>query len=102
MLPDGAVPLLAQEVCPKLAGGGSAGPLGICRITHVKFLHNTPFPLSLFHRCERLAPRSRGYVRACCRQAVCYMTASKRYGTTSTTAAHPTTVQLLVDLLPVQ
>ena len=32
MLPDGAVPLLAQEVCPKLAGGGSAGPLGIGRV----------------------------------------------------------------------
>ena len=27
------------------------------------------------------------------------MTASKRYGTTSTTVAHPTAVQLLVDLV---
>ena len=38
-------------------------------------------------------------MRACYWQAVCYMTASKRYGTTSTTAAHPTAVQLLVDLV---
>ena len=28
------------------------------------------------------------------------MTASKRYGTTSTILAHPTAVQLLVDLVP--
>ena len=36
MLPDGAVPLLAQEVCPKLAGGGSAGPLGIGRVPELE------------------------------------------------------------------
>ena len=35
MLPDGAVPLLAQEVCPKLAGGGSARVGPIVRTTVV-------------------------------------------------------------------
>ena len=36
VLPDGAVPLLAQEVCPKLAGGGSAGPLGIVKCVAIR------------------------------------------------------------------
>ena len=32
VLPDWAVPLLAEEVCPTIGGGGSAGPLGIGRV----------------------------------------------------------------------
>ena len=36
MLPDGAVPLLAQEVCPKIAGGRSAGPLSIGRVPELE------------------------------------------------------------------
>ena len=51
--------------------------------------------------CTAGAACSSGSVRACCWHAVCYMTASKRYGTTSTIVAHPTAVQLLytVDLV---
>ena len=36
MLPDWAVPLLAEEVCPTIGGGGSAGPLGIGRVPELE------------------------------------------------------------------
>ena len=36
MLPDWAVPLLAEEVCPTIAGAGSAGPLGIGRVPELE------------------------------------------------------------------
>ncbi len=36
VLPDWAVPLLAEEVCPTIAGAGSAGPLGIGRVPELE------------------------------------------------------------------
>ena len=36
VLPDWAVPLLAEEVCPTIGGGGSAGPLGIGRVPELE------------------------------------------------------------------